>query len=114
MYTDTHAICFSETAVKLVNTNDNLKIMHLREQSRSVKHVTFHPTGTYLAVSCTAGKVYIYTLSSKQPVLSKKLEGIIQVLEPDADATSKIAWHPDGRAFAVVTPTKGTTAFFLF
>ena len=84
--------------------------MHLREQGRSVKHVTFHPTGSYLAVSCTDGIIYIYSLSSEPPVLSKKLEGIIQVLEPDADATSKIAWHPDGRAFAAVTPTKGTIA----
>lgn len=100
---------FSETAVKVVNTDDNVNVMHLREQSRSVKHVAFHPTGTYLAASGTDGIIYIYSLSSEQPILSKKVEGIIQALESDDDATSKVAWHPDGRAFAAVTPTKGTT-----
>jgi len=97
----------SETVVKVVNTNDNVQIMYLRDQSRSVKHVTFHPTGTYLAASGTDGIIYVYSISSQQPSLIKKVEDVIQALEPDDDATSKAAWHPDGRAFAAVTPTKG-------
>lgn len=94
-------------AVKVVNTSDNIQIMHLRDHSRSVKHVTFHPTGTYLAASSTDGIIYIYSLSSQQPSLIQKVEDVAQALEPDDDATSKAAWHPDGRAFAAVTPTKG-------
>jgi len=92
----------------VVNTNDNVQIMYLREHSRSVKHVTFHPTDTYLvAASGTDGTIYVYSLSSQQPSLIKKVEGVIQALEPDDDATSKAAWHPDGQAFAAVTRTKG-------
>ena len=91
----------------MVNTNDNVQIIHLRDQSRSVKHVTFHPTGTYLAASGTDGIIYVYSISSQQPSLIKKVEGVTQALEPDDDATSKAAWHPDGRAFATVTPTRG-------
>ncbi|RPB26319.1 WD40 repeat-like protein [Terfezia boudieri ATCC MYA-4762] len=100
------AVASDETAVKVVNTNDNVQIMYLREQSRSVKHVTFHPTGAYLAASGTDGVIYIYSISSQQPSLIKKVEGVVRALEPDDDATSKAAWSPDGRAFAVVTPTK--------
>ena len=49
----------------------------------------------------------MYSLSSEQPILTKKLEGIIQALEPEDEATSKVAWHPGGEAFAAVTATKG-------
>ncbi|KAF8477387.1 WD40-repeat-containing domain protein [Kalaharituber pfeilii] len=100
------AVASDETTVKVVNTDDMLKIMHLREQSKSVKHVSFHPTGMYLAVSCTDGTIYVYSLATEQPALTKRLDGIIQALNPEDDATSKVVWHPDGRAFAAVTATK--------
>ena len=82
-------------------------MISLKEQSKSSKHVSFHPSGIYLAVSCTDGSIYIYSLSSEQPVLSKRLDGMIQALDPEAETTSKVAWHPDGRAFAVATATRG-------
>lgn len=28
-------------------------------------------------------------------------------METDAEASSKVLWHPDGRAFAAATPTRG-------
>ena len=98
----------SETVVKVVNTQDNLKVMHLREQNKSVKHVSFHPSGTYLSVSSIDGIVYIYNLSSEQPSLYKRLDGVIRALDADSEETSKVAWHPNGSAFAVATATRGT------
>ncbi|KAI5800257.1 WD40-repeat-containing domain protein [Peziza echinospora] len=104
------AVASDETVVKVVNVKDMSKVISLKEQSKSSKHVSFHPTGnenrTYLAVSCTDGAIYIYSLSSEQPVLSKRLDGMIQALDPEAETTSKVAWHPDGRAFAVATATR--------
>src|SRR3954466_2116209 len=83
------------------------RVIYLREQSRPVKHVTFDHSGTYLAVSCSDGIVYVYSLSSEEPELVKRVEGLVRNLETDAEASSKVIWHPDGRAFAAPTPTKG-------
>ena len=84
-----------------------MNVLTLREQGKSVKHLSFHPSGAYLALSGTDGIIYIYSFSTEQPVLLKKVEGVIQALDPESEATSKVAWHPNGRAFAVATATKG-------
>ncbi len=34
------------------------------------------------------------------------MDGLIGRLETDSDESARIAWHPDGRAFAVPTPTR--------
>jgi chromosome transmission fidelity protein 4 len=88
--------------VNLVNTKDKTT-RTLRDQPRAVKHVSFDTTGTQLAVSCTDGNVYMYTVGGEQPEMVKKVEGMIKSIEADAESSSKVLWHPDGRAFA--TPT---------
>jgi chromosome transmission fidelity protein 4 len=95
----------SEIAVKVVNTKDMTKVQYLRDHPRSVKHVAFDNSGSRLAVSCTDGNVYMYSLSSEAPNMIKKVDGLIKSLESDAEASSKVLWHPDGRAFAA--PTAG-------
>jgi len=93
----------SEVTVKVVHTEDALNILHLDDHPKPVKHVTFDPSGTFLALSCTDGVIYIYSFSNEEPKLVRKVEGVIPRLETDAIATSRAVWHPDGRAFAVVT-----------
>ncbi|PWW74830.1 WD40 repeat-like protein [Tuber magnatum] len=100
------AVASDETVVKVVNVEDNRKIMNLRSQPQSVKHVAFHPTGNYLAVSCVDGVIYIYSLSTEEPELVKKVDGIIKAVDAESEVCSKAAWHPDGRAFAAQTPTR--------
>ena len=87
------------------------------EQSRPVKHVSFDTSGTMLAVSCTDGMVYLYSLSSEQPQLVKRIDGLIKTLETDSEASAKVSWHPDGRAFAIPTSTRGAyeaIGYFMF
>lgn len=82
------------------------QIAFLRDQPKPAKHVSFHPTGSYLALSCTDGIVYIYSLTSEQPLLIRKVDGLIPSLETDVEASSRAIWHPDGRAFAAPTTTR--------
>ena len=96
----------SELLVKVVNIHDNEKIMFLREQQKPVKHVSFDPTGRYLAASCTDGVIYVYSMSSEEPKLYRKIDGIVQRLEADSISSSACVWHPDGRAFAAATPAR--------
>ncbi|KAF2770746.1 WD40 repeat-like protein [Teratosphaeria nubilosa] len=100
------AVASDETEVKVVNTRDMEKVVYLREQARPVKHVSFDVGGTMLAVSCTDGMVYIYSLSSEQPALLKRKDGLIKMIQTDAEASTKVHWHPDGRAFAVPTAAR--------
>ncbi|RMZ67049.1 Minichromosome loss 1 [Pyrenophora seminiperda CCB06] len=96
------AVGSDELSVNLVNTKDK-SMRTLRDQPRAVKHVSFDKTDNRLAVSCTDGHVYIYDLDGDQPEMVKKVEGMIKSMESDAESSSKVLWHPDGRAFA--TPT---------
>lgn len=91
----------------MVNTRDMTRVMYLRDQLRSVKHVSFDLSGTLLAVSCTDAVVYIYSLSSEEPQLVKRLDGLIMHLEGESETSAKVLWHPDGRAFAAPTALKG-------
>ncbi|KAK7514923.1 WD40-repeat-containing domain protein [Phyllosticta citriasiana] len=100
------AVASDELVVKVVNTHDMTRVLYLREQPRPVKHISFDVSGTYLAVSCSDGLVYVYSLSSEDPQLIKKVDGLIKALETDVEASSKVIWHPDGRAFAAPTPTR--------
>ncbi|GAB7357404.1 hypothetical protein MBLNU459_g8339t1 [Dothideomycetes sp. NU459] len=99
------AVATDELVVKVVNTQDMTRVLYLREQSKPVKHVSFDHSGSILAVSCADGIVSLYSLSSEEPQLVKKLDGLIKVLETDSRTSSKIIWHPDGRAFAAPTAT---------
>lgn len=97
---------FSELSVRVVNTEDELKIFHLRGHSKPAKHLTFHPSGTYLAVSCTDGIIYLYSLSTEEPTLMRQYDGITRPLQSEEEASSRAVWHPDGRAFAAPTATR--------
>ncbi|TGZ83268.1 WD40 repeat-like protein [Ascodesmis nigricans] len=101
------AVASDETVVKVVSVETPSRTFTLREQSNSNKHVAFHPLIKYLlAVSCTDGSIYIYNLTSMEPELVKKVDGVIsRIQDPAAEASAKIAWCPDGRAFAAPTPT---------
>jgi chromosome transmission fidelity protein 4 len=75
------------------------RVMYLRDQLRPVKNVSFDYSGALLAVSCTDGVVYVYSLSSEEPQLVKRVDGLISLLDSESEASAKVAWHPDGRAF---------------
>ncbi|QIX01447.1 hypothetical protein AMS68_006964 [Peltaster fructicola] len=96
------AVASDENDVKIVNTSDMSQVKYLREQNRSAKHISFDPTGLHIAVSCSDGSIYIYSVSS-EPRLTKKIDGIIPRLEGDAESSSKVQWHPDGRAISAPT-----------
>ena len=89
-----------------MNTEDMTNVLYLREQSKSPRHICFHPSGSYIAVSCTDGLVYVYSLSTEEPQLVKKVDGLIRSLEAEVEACSSAVWHPDGRAFAAPTATR--------
>lgn len=82
------------------------QVVYLREQQRAVRNVSFDISGTIIAVSCTDGLVYMYSFSSEQPSLTKRIDGLLRATESDAEASAKALWHPDGRAFAAPTSTK--------
>jgi chromosome transmission fidelity protein 4 len=100
------AIASDELMVKLVNVEDNTVVRTMREHNKPTKHLSFHPKGDMLALSCTDGTIYVYSLTADQPELIRKVDGVIGALDTDAEASSKVVWHPDGRAFAVATPTR--------
>ncbi|XDG02987.1 hypothetical protein ABKA04_002602 [Annulohypoxylon sp. FPYF3050] len=100
------AVASDELTVKLVRTDDNTKIRHLKEHNKPTKHLSFDPKGSTATLACTDGIVYVYSLTSEEPELIKKVDGVIGVLDTESETSSKISWHPDGRAFAVPTPTR--------
>ncbi|PHH62750.1 hypothetical protein CDD81_6738 [Ophiocordyceps australis] len=100
------AVASDELSVKIVHTQKITLLKHLREHSRPAKHVSFDPKATLAAVSCTDGIIYIYSLTANQPELIRKIDGVIGNRDVDSILSTKAVWHPDGRAFAVPTPTK--------
>jgi chromosome transmission fidelity protein 4 len=96
----------SEIEVKLVNLRDMMNVIHLREHTKPAKHLSYHPSGSYIALSCTDGIVYIYSINTEVAKLVRKIDGVIQSLETYAESTSRAIWHPDGRAFAASTATR--------
>ncbi|KAL7624348.1 DNA polymerase alpha accessory factor Mcl1 [Parahypoxylon ruwenzoriense] len=100
------AVASDELTVKLVQTEDNSKIRHLKEHNKPTKHLAFDTKGSTITLACTDGIVYVYSLTSDEPELIRKVDGIIGALETESELSSGVAWHPDGRAFAVPTPTR--------
>ena len=100
------AVAGDELVVKIVQTNDISSVMYLREQLKPVKHLSFDPTSQYISLSCSDGLVYIYSLAGDEPELVHKIDGLIRAVETDSEISSKVAWHPDGRAFAAPTGTR--------
>lgn len=100
------AVASDELVVKIVNTTDINAVMYLRDQLKPVKHLSFDPTGKYIALSCTDGLVYVYSLIEDEPELVRKIDGLIRSVETEDEISSAVAWHPDGRAFAAATATR--------
>lgn len=100
------AVASEELTVRIVNTEDTLQVRTLKEHGRPTKHVAFDPKGSLLALACTDGVVYVYSMTAEAPELIRKVDGVIGTLDIDSDASGAVAWHPDGRAFAVPTPTR--------
>ncbi|PMD56454.1 chromosome segregation protein-like protein [Hyaloscypha bicolor E] len=100
------AVASDELVVKIIRTNDTSAVMSLREQPKPVKHLSFDPSGKHIALSCTDGLVYVYSLINDEPELVRKIDGLIRTLETEDEISSKVVWHPDGRAFAAPTATR--------
>ncbi|KAG5750918.1 hypothetical protein H9Q69_006732 [Fusarium xylarioides] len=100
------AVASDELSVKIVNTKDITQVKHLREHARAVRNVSFDPQGRLVALSGTDGIVYVYSLTAEEPELIRKVDGIIGAIDGDSETSTHVAWHPDGRAFAVPTPVK--------
>lgn len=92
--------------IKVVNIADVYRILYLRDLPKPAKHVTFDPSGTFIAASSTDGTVYIYSLSTEEPQLTRKIDGVIKALEIEAEASSRAIWHPSGLALAAPTATR--------
>jgi chromosome transmission fidelity protein 4 len=100
------AVASDELVVKIIRTNDTSAVMSLREQLKPAKHLSFDPSGKYIALSCTDGLLYVYSLTNDEPELIRKIDGLIRTVETDDEISSKVVWHPDGRAFAAPTATR--------
>ncbi|KAK2051546.1 WD domain-containing protein [Colletotrichum caudatum] len=98
------AVASDELTVKVVDTQDNSRVRVLKDHGRPTKHLAFDPRGGLLALACTDGVIYVYSMTADAPELIRKVDGVIGPLEPDSETSARIAWHPDGRAFAVPTP----------
>ncbi|KAJ3950660.1 DNA polymerase alpha accessory factor Mcl1 [Colletotrichum fioriniae] len=98
------AVASDELTVKVVDTQDNSRIRVLKDHGRPTKHLAFDPKGGLLALACTDGVIYVYSMTAETPELIRKVDGIIGPLDPESENSAKIVWHPDGRAFAVPTP----------
>ena len=95
-----------EVEVKIVNRHDIEQIHILRSHPKPIKHLSYDPTGTWLAASCTDGKIYMYNVEEEEPRFVKAIDGIVQRLETTDDATSGCFWHPAGKAFACATASR--------
>ncbi|KAK2026872.1 WD domain-containing protein [Colletotrichum zoysiae] len=98
------AVASDELTVKVVDTQDNSRVRVLKDHGRPTKHLAFDPRGGLLALACTDGVIYVYSMTADAPELIRKVDGVIAPLESDSETSARIAWHPDGRAFAVPTP----------
>ncbi|KAJ5443697.1 uncharacterized protein N7458_007569 [Penicillium daleae] len=105
------AVASDELTVKIVKIEDMTQVKYLREQGKGTKHVTFDPNARYVTVSGTDGILYVYSLTNDEPEVVRKLDGVIRKLEPDAEATAKAVWHPDGTAFAVAEATRDISIY---
>ncbi|KAL6720295.1 DNA polymerase alpha accessory factor Mcl1 [Lecanora helva] len=100
------AVTSDELTVKVINIIDTFKVLYLRELPKPAKHLSFDPSGSYIAASRTDGIVYIYSLSTEEPELLRRVDGLIRSLEIESESSSRAVWHPDGRAFAAATATR--------
>lgn len=89
-----------------MNIPDPYRLVYLRDFQKPVKHLSFDPSGSYVAASSTDGVIYIYSLSTEEPELIRKVEGVIKSVDMESQASCRAIWHPDGRALAAPTATR--------
>lgn len=85
----------------------------MRDLPAAVKHLSFDPSGTILAIALQNGDIRIHTFDSATSTISdaeKVLSGLGRKLDGEDQASARIIWHPDGRAFGVPTATRGDSA----
>lgn len=99
--------------VKVVSIKDMTRVRYLREQQKPVKHLSFDPSGRLITVSCTDGVVYVYSMDTEEAELTRQVDGVVRRLETEDQASAAVVWHPDGRAFAAATATRGASCYFL-
>ncbi|KAK9465491.1 WD40-repeat-containing domain protein [Lipomyces arxii] len=99
------AIAGEDTTVKIVNIVDITRTLTLSGHRQNVKHLSYHPNGALIATSSTDGAIRIYSISSEEPRLIKTIENITVAVDANSQVSTKIAWHPDGRAFATQNKT---------
>ena len=105
------AVSSDELEVKIIDTRDMLNVLYVRDLPKPPKHLSFHPNGSHLAISCTDGIVYVYSMSTEEPRLVNKFDGMIRRLETEDEKSSKVIWYPDGRAFAAPTATRDVQVY---
>lgn len=85
-----------------------MKVMELTAAlAKSIKHVSFHPSGNLISTVDTNGSIRIYSLSTEKPTIIETLSGIVPIVHsPESPESAKVAWHPDGSCFAAPSSTR--------
>ncbi|KAK8086311.1 WD40-repeat-containing domain protein [Apiospora phragmitis] len=82
------AVASDELTVKVVRTDDNSEVRHLKEHNKPTKHLAFDTKGSTLTLACTDGILYVYSLTADEPELIKKVDGVIGALDTDSELSS--------------------------
>ncbi|XWW97793.1 hypothetical protein V2A60_005780 [Cordyceps javanica] len=103
------AVASDELTVQVLSAVETpVRTRRLREHARPARHIAFDPQGSVIALSGTDGIIYVYSMTADEPELIRKIDGVIGAFDvgSNSTATSRVVWHPDGRAFAAPTPTR--------
>jgi chromosome transmission fidelity protein 4 len=65
-----------------------------------------------VTTSSSDGSIYVFSITSEEASLTKKIEGIIPAVDVESEISSKVAWHPDGTVLAAPTSTQGISHSF--
>lgn len=63
--------------MKLVDIEDNLKIIILNGHTRGVRKATWHPSGSLLTTSGSDGRIIVWDVSEDQAKQEKTIDGVI-------------------------------------
>lgn len=66
--------------MKVIDIEDNTKIIILNGHNRGVRKVTWHPSGSLLTTSGSDGKIIVWDVSEDQPKQEKIIEGVIPLV----------------------------------
>lgn len=99
--------------MKLVNVYDMMQVKELSAAlAKSIKHVSFHPSGNLISTVDTNGAIRIYSLSTEEPAIIETLSSIVPIVHsPESPLSCKVAWHPDGGSFAAPSATRDVVIY---